>query len=70
MRNKLLFLALLFGGLGFAAPVFWIIAPIFLVLAIMAASPGRRLDGKRRTGGLLGWIFDDLADAKHKRDSK
>jgi len=47
---------------GFVFPALWAAALLLAVLAVGAAPSGRRQDGKRRTGGLLGGLWDDLFD--------
>jgi hypothetical protein len=46
--------------LGFLWPPLWIIACITGILWIGATNPGVRPDGKRRSGGLLGPLWDDF----------
>jgi hypothetical protein len=56
------FFWLLTAGLlvvGFINPLAWILVPFTAFLAIGAAPAGRRADGKARTGGLLGGLWDD-----------
>ena len=43
---------------GFFIPVLWVIALISIFIAIGAAPEGKRADGKARTGGLLGGMWD------------
>jgi hypothetical protein len=45
---------------GFFAPLAWVGAVITGILAIGSAPPGRRPDGKKKTGGLLGGVWDDI----------
>ena len=57
------FFAVLTIGLiviGFIAPLAWVGAVITGIVAVGSAPPGRRADGKRKTGGLLGGVLDDI----------
>jgi len=47
-------------AVGFIVPVAWVFAIVTGIIAIIAAPAGRRADGKRRTGGLLGGLWDDV----------
>jgi len=58
----------LFGGLtvglivvGFLAPVAWVFAILTGFVAIGVAPSGKRADGKNRTGGLFGGVWDAVA---------
>lgn len=54
---------------GFFFPPAWIGAVTTGLLAIAIAPPGgKRADGKRRTGGLLGGLWDDVAIARSMTD--
>ena len=46
--------------IGFIVPLAWVGAVITGLVAIGLAPPGTRADGKRRTGGLLGGLWDDI----------
>jgi len=52
--------------LGFIIPMAW--AVITGMLAIGSAPTGRREDGKKRTGGLLGGVIDDIVVASKMID--
>ncbi len=54
------FSALFFGSLlvGFIFPPAWIVAFLAGPLAIFSAPAGQRPDGREKTGGLLGWLWD------------
>lgn len=43
---------------GFFLPVLWVVALISIIIAIGAAPEGKRADGKAKTGGLLGGVWD------------
>lgn len=60
MKNTFWILTIILVLFGFAFPVVWIGAVISGFIAISAAPEGRRLDGKKRTGGLLGGVLDDF----------
>ena len=47
---------------GFVFPALWAASLLLAIFAIGAAPSGRRKDGKRRTGGLLGSLWDDAFD--------
>ena len=46
---------------GFAFPLLWIGAIIAGIIAAGAAPEGRRIDGRGKTGGLLGGMVDNIA---------
>lgn len=46
--------------IGFAAPLAWGVAVVTAVVAIGASPPGRRADGIKHTGGLLGGVWDNM----------
>jgi hypothetical protein len=54
--------------LGFIAPIAWIAAFFTLLIAVGNRPPGRRPDGKYRTGGLLGGLWDSGVIAATMRD--
>lgn len=60
MRSFFLILAVILALLGFIIPFAWIGALISGVLALFSAPSGIRPDGKQRTGGLLGGLWDDM----------
>ena len=51
--------AVLFIG-GFAFPGLWMAAIFTAIIAIGSAPPGLREDGKPRSGGLLGGVWDSV----------
>lgn len=51
---------------GFFMPLAWAGAAVCAFLAIGASPGGKRADGKARTGGLLGGLWDD-AVISHKK---
>ncbi len=51
---------------GFFVPIAWGAALVTFVLAIGASPGGKREDGKARSGGLLGGMWDD-AVISHKK---
>lgn len=61
MRGLFFLVALLLGIAGFVMPGLWWGAALFAVIAIGMAPPGKRVDGKARTGGLLGGVWDSIA---------
>lgn len=66
-----IFLSILTIGLiviGFLMPIAWIGAVITGFLAIVSSPAGKRVDGKARTGGLLGGIWDNYLISKNMTD--
>ena len=66
-----IFFILLTVGLiviGFINPFAWIGAVIAGVLAMLSAPSGTRADGKRRTGGLLGGVVDNIVIASKMQE--
>jgi hypothetical protein len=53
---------------GFFFPPAWIGAVVTGLLAIVTAPSGRRADGMRCTGGLLGGLWDDVAVSRSMMD--
>jgi len=43
---------------GLFVPILWGVALVTAIFAIASAPAGRRADGKERTGGLLGGVWD------------
>jgi len=68
MKWTLTLSAIVLAVLGFAAPALWILAIPIGLFAIGSAPSGQRADGKRKTGGLLGWLWDDVAMALKMRE--
>ena len=54
--------------IGFVAPIAWIGALITGIIAIGSAPAGKRPDGKARTGGLLGGLWDNYQVSKTMTD--
>ena len=54
--------------IGFVAPIAWIGAIITGIIAIGSAPAGKRPDGKARTGGLLGGLWDNYRVSKTMTD--
>jgi hypothetical protein len=50
--------------IGFVAPLAWVAAIISGIIAIGIAPAGKRPDGKAKTGGLLGSIWDNYQVSK------
>jgi len=46
--------------IGFVAPIAWIGAVITGIIAIGSARAGKRADGKAKTGGLFGGLWDNF----------
>ena len=61
MRNFFVILAITFIVIGFVFPPAWIAAVICGFLAVGCRPSGLRADGKKKTGGALGGIWDDIA---------
>lgn len=61
MRQTWSVITVLLALLGFVIPIVWAGAIITGILAIGSAPPGKRADGKPRSGGLLGGVIDDFA---------
>ena len=62
-------LSLLTVGLilvGFFVPLAWAVALVTGFLAVGSSPGGKREDGKAKTGGMLGWFWDDAIIA-HKK---
>lgn len=57
------FSALMLGSIliGFVVPAAWVLTPIAALCWIVAAPPGKRPDGKAKTGGILGGVWDSFA---------
>ena len=68
MRDFFTTLTIVLVIVGFWVPIAWVGAIITLILAIGCAPSGKRPDGKAKSGGLLGWLFDDLEIALTMRD--
>ena len=54
--------------IGFVMPIAWIGAVITGIIALGCAPAGKRADGKARTGGLFGGIWDDFQVSKTMKD--
>jgi hypothetical protein len=68
MKRFLGVLTIVLIGIGFVNQSAWVFALITGIIAIGLPPPGRRADGKRRTGGLLGGLWDDFAVRRAMRD--
>ena len=66
MRPLFNLLTIIFVVVGFFIPIVWALAVVTAVLAIGSSPGGVRADGKSKTGGLLGGLWDD-AVISHKR---
>ena len=60
MRSFWLLLTILFIVIGFIVPITWIFAIITAIIAIGSSPAERRADGKKKTGGLLGPLWDNF----------
>ncbi|MEX0624572.1 zinc ribbon domain-containing protein [Saccharospirillum sp.] len=58
MKTTFWVLTLLLAIAGFVIPLLWGAALITALIAIVSAPPGKRADGKAKTGGLLGGVWD------------
>ena len=71
MRPLFNLLTIIFVVLGFFIPMVWVLAAITAVLAIGSSPGGVRADGKSKTGGLLGGLWDDaVISHKKQKDNK
>jgi len=61
MRIFFLILAAILAIFGVFFPLLWVGATICLILAVSFAPSGLRADGKKKTGGLLGGLWDSVA---------
>ena len=68
MRNFFSMLTIVLIIVGFLVPIAWVGAVITGLLAIFSAPPGKRADGKARTGGLLGGVWDDIVVGYKMKD--
>ena len=68
MRNLFIGLTAIFVILGFVFPPAWIVAIICCMLAIGSRPSGLRADGKKKTGGLLGGVWDDITVASKMKN--
>lgn len=68
MRNFFIGLTVILILIGFAFPPAFIGALLTAFIAVGAAPPGVRADGKRKTGGLLGGAWDAAVIASKMRD--
>jgi len=59
MRNLFSILTIGLIVIGFVAPIAWIGAAITVLFAIGSAPSGKRPDGKARTAGLFGGLWDN-----------
>lgn len=68
MRSFWSFITVALGLIGFFIPIAWMGAFVTAVLAIGSTPAGRRADGKRKTGGLLGGAWDAAVVASKTKD--
>ncbi|MDP2630739.1 MAG: hypothetical protein Q8P56_05005 [Candidatus Uhrbacteria bacterium] len=68
MRSFFAILTIGFILLGFFIPFVWVFALVAGVIAIGSAPSGVRADGKRKTGGLLGGVWDDVVIGYKMKD--
>lgn len=68
MRGFFFGLTVVLVIIGLFLPVLWVVAIITAVLAIASAPSGVRADGKPRSGGLLGGVWDAAAVSMTTRD--
>ena len=61
MKKTFAVLTIILVMAGFAFPLLWIGAVIAAIIAMSAAPEGHRIDGRRKTGGLLGGMVDNIA---------
>ncbi len=61
MKSALGVITIILAIAGFFVPVLWVFAIITLFFWIGLRPAGLRADGKRKTGGLLGALIDDLS---------
>jgi hypothetical protein len=59
MRSLFIFITVCLIILGFFFPLAWAGALLSGALAVISAPSGLRPDGKRKTGGLLGGLWDN-----------
>ena len=59
MRNFFSFLTIGLIVIGFICPIAWAGAFISGILAMASSPPGKRPDGKKKTGGLFGGMIDN-----------
>lgn len=68
MRGAWTVITVLLALAGFIFPPAWVGAAVTAVLAIASAPAGVRADGKRRSGGLLGGVWDSaVVSAKMRK---
>lgn len=67
MKQKMSFLTIGLIVVGFLVPIAWGFAVITFFLGACLAPPGKRLDGKRKTGGLFGGLWDDFQDSNSSK---
>jgi len=68
MKTACYMTTIICGVLGFAFPLLWVLAVITLIIGSISSYPGRRLDGRKRTGGILGPLWDDYQDDKYRKE--
>jgi len=68
MKSFFSILTAILFAVGFIAPVAWAMAVVTAIIAIGCAPAGRRADGKRKTGGLLGGVWDELVVATKMKE--
>ena len=68
MRNTWAVITAVLAVVGFAFPVLWLPAIATAILAICSSPGGNRPDGEKRSGGLLGWLVDDIQIARTMED--
>jgi len=60
MKSLFTILTLCLIVIGFYNPFAWVGAVIALIIAMGSKPEGKRADGKPKTGGLLGSLWDDF----------
>lgn len=68
MKSLLWIATLVFIVFGFAMPMLWAAAIVTAFLAIGASPEGKREDGKAKTGGLLGGLWDSTVVGATMKD--
>ena len=60
MKNIYTILTFILIIIGFVNPLAWIGAIITIIIAVGSKPEGKRADGKSKTGGILGGLWDDF----------
>jgi len=68
MKSFFSILTICLIAIGFIVPLAWGAAIVTCLLALTCAPPGRREDGKKKSGGLLGGLIDDIVISGKMRD--